>query len=333
MNAFAALTPVAGRARSHPMRARGWVAIAMLWAGPALAQSPAGPATQPTTQPAADTAADSAADSAATQPATQPATRPTAAVSADAATLLEAIAHAYRAAPALKVTGTLVGDFDVAARHQTFQLPVTGVTDGHGRFLHTARGAGLLVSDGADAFLYDQKRNSFAKLDASAGRAPTDQIDPAIVSVLLDENPSLLLAVCDAPADVLKACATSIHLASIHSTSIHSSSQSTDSQSTDSQSTAPSLVLETPDKRYTWEFDPSTHFLTRCTIDFSPAFKARGAAGVKRAAAVLTYTSTTTDQPAADAFSWSPPPGSTEMSLGRELLKKNLADESPATQP
>ncbi|MGN6505508.1 MAG: hypothetical protein ACTHM6_08100 [Tepidisphaeraceae bacterium] len=297
----------------------------MLWAGPALAQSPAGPATQP--------AAESAADSATTQPATQPATRPTAAVSADAATLLEAIAHAYRAAPALKVAGTLVGDFNVAGRHQTFHLPVTGVTDGHGRFLHTARGAGLLVSNGADAFLYDQKRNSFAKLDATAGRAPTDQIDPAIVSVLLDENPSLLLAVCDAPADVLKACATSIHLPLIYFPSIHSSSQSKDSQSAVSQPRASTLVLETPDKCYTWDVDPDTYFLTRCTIDFSPAFKARHAAGVKRVSAVLIYTSTTTDAPPAEAFSWSPPPGSTEMSLGRELLKKNLADESPATQP
>ncbi|MGN6627446.1 MAG: hypothetical protein ACTHLN_12590 [Tepidisphaeraceae bacterium] len=285
------------------------LAIAWLWAGSALAQSPADPATQP--------------DTAATQPATQPATRPMADVSADAAPLLEAVARAYRAAPALKVAGTLVGDFDVAGRCQTFNLPVTGVTDGHGRFLHTAQGTGLLVSNGADAFLYDQKRNSFAKLDATTGRAPTDQIDPAIVSVLLDENPSLLLALCDAPADVLKACATSIHSPSIHSSS----------QSTASQSAASTLVLETPDKRYTWECDPSTHFLTRCTIDFSPAFKARGAAGVKRVSAVLTYTSTTTDAPAAEAFSWSPPPGSTEMSLGRELLKKNLADESPATQP
>ena len=113
MNAFAAMTPVAGRARSRPMRARGCLAIAMLWAGPALAQSPAGPATQPTTQPAADTAAEPAPDSAATQPATQPATRPTAAVSADAAPLLEAIARAYRAAPALKVAGTLVGGLEI----------------------------------------------------------------------------------------------------------------------------------------------------------------------------------------------------------------------------
>ena len=250
-------------------------------------------------------AASSAQSSSAptTFPTTAPATRPTANVSVDAAPLLDALAKTYSRVEPLRVTGVIVGDFDVAGRKKVFTLRVSGITDGAGRFIHKADGSGLLVNNGKQAYLFDSKRDTFAELPAMAARVSPAELDESVVNVLLDENPALLLTLTSDPAGLLKQVATKIHLSQ-----------------TPPGGANKQLVLELPQKRITLSVDPTRDTITSSTIDYASVFKARGATDVKSVKAVLTY------EPAkshftADDFAWSPPADATEISLGGELLR------------
>lgn len=258
-------------------------AAAALAAGPTTTEAAAtGPAT---TSPATTRST--------TSPAT---TQATAAVDADAEPVLARLAAAYAGDQPLHVTGRLEGEFDVAGRRRTYTLPVDGRTDGAGRYRHDAGPAGLLVSDGVHAYLFDARRGAFATLKAKPGRPVPDDVDPAVRSILLDENPALLLSLTTDPAGLLRHSARVIRLAPA------------------TQPADAGLVLEGPQKLWTFRLTPAGT-IRSATIDYTPLMTARRATHVKTAKVTLTYDSTSNAPPPADAFTWLPPATATEFDL------------------
>lgn len=254
------------------------------------------------------------------QPATTQAatTRASADVSAAAAPVLDRLAAAYANAVPMDFVASVVGTFDVAGRSKMYTLEISGRTDGDGRFFHYGSGVGLLVSDGTNAYLYDQRRNAYAELQATPRRPAPAELDEAISDVLIDENPALLLTLTTDPAGLLKHLAKAVRL-----------------PAGKADGRADGLVLELPMKLITLEVDPKTGLITRSTIDYAPAMTARHAAGVRRADAVLTYTRqahAATTMPA-DAFAWQPPATASQIVLHAELLRsmspRGGSDKSP----
>ncbi|HEX8325865.1 MAG TPA: hypothetical protein VF595_18315 [Tepidisphaeraceae bacterium] len=259
-------------------------------------------------------------------PATAPATtQAMARVEPDAEPVLARLAAAYAAVGPLHVTGQIVGTFDVAGRRQVYQLPVDGRTDGVGRFRHDAGYAGLIVSDTIRTFIYDQRRGAYTKLPADADRAPGRQpaadVDSALVSVLLDENPILLLTLTDDPAALLRRAATTIRLA---------------------PTTRPDdfgLVLEQPAKQITLRLDARDATIRASDIDYAPLMKSRKATAVKAAGATLTYTRAVAESSPPETFTWQPPDTATEFDLPGPPEQKELARSattrptSPSTRP
>jgi len=250
-----------------------------------------------------------ATQSATSRPAT---TQSLATVSEEAAPLLAKLSDAYLHAGPLKVSGTIIGRFDVAGRSKTYTLDVFGQTDGDGRFYHygqtDGRGIGLVISDGKNGYLYDQHRNSFAELDVTRGRCEPGDLNEAISDVLIDENPALLLCLTNDPASLLRMLTSSI-------------------KRSDGKD-ASELVLDLKSRRITLRLDEKTGRITRSTIDYGPIFTTRHAAGVKSVSAVLTYT---VQQPGEKiSYTWSPPATASQMRLGNELLRGR---EDPTTRP
>ena len=241
---------------------------AIAWVGVAIAGIAAGPTSAPTTSPAPVAASAPATSPATTRVTRGPATSQ-AAVDPAAQALLDRLQKAYTAAGPLHVVGDVVGDFDVAGRRKRYTLHVDGRTDGDGHFRHDVGATGLIVNDGKTAYLYDGKRDAFATLDAFDGRQPAGDIDQALIDVLLDENPALLLSLTTDPDALLRRSAKAIRPA-----------------------TQPcALVLEVTDKTITLRLRPDDGTIARSEVDFRPLMKSRHAQAVVAADATLRYES------------------------------------------
>lgn len=240
-----------------------------------------------------------------TEPASQPTTRPLATVEPGGELLLEQLNAAYAKPGPRHVVGEIKGLFDVAGRSKAYSMAVEGRTDGHGRFLHDAGPAGLIVGNGKSAYLYDRRRDAFATLTAMADRLPADQIQSPLINILLDENPALLLSLTTEPAALLKRSVKTIRPAMQPS----------------------ALVLERAAKRITLHLNSEDGTIRSSDIDFIPLMEKRGAAGVKAAGATLTYTVQSAEAPGEKAFDWQPPATATEFSA-----VPPAPPQAPATQ-
>ena len=234
------------------------------------------------------------------------ATRGAATVAAAAEPLLAKLNRAYAAGP-LNVEGELVGTFDVAGRRHTYRLPITGQTDGRGRFVHDAGAAGRIVAGDQRGVLFDRRRNAFATFDAPAARVAAADLEPALVDILLDENPALLFGlVTDADA-ILRSAAGQI-------------------------SVADGLVLRLTDKTITLHLnDDGT--VRASDIDYTPLMKAHDAVAVKAAQVTLTYRTASRTEPPADIYAWDPPATATEFALHEEMMRPAGPATGPATRP
>ena len=298
------------------------VVAAVLIVGPAAhGQSPKLP---PVTRPA--DAAPPPLPS--TRPASRPTSGPTTVAAPDPAAVrwLNRAAAAYGPARPLTVAGTLVGTFDVAGRRRVYTLQVRGVTDGQGRFAHRAEGVGLLVNDGHDAYVFDAGRNTYARLPASTQRAGangTAAVDASVVSVLLDENPALLLTLTTDPAALLTAASQS-PLRPATGPTTTATRPTTGPTTGPASATGPAevgLVVDRGGKTVTLWADPVTGEIRRAVLDYGPAFAARHTYGLKTARVELTYDPPTHGPPPATAFAWQPPVTATEFTLPSELLQ------------
>ena len=239
-------------------------------------------------------------------------THASATVDVAAEPLLAKLNAAYADGP-LTVEGELVGTFDVAGRRHVYRMPITGQTDGDGRFVHDAASAGRIVAGEKKGVLFDRRRNAFATFDAPGGRVPATELEPALIDILLDENPALLLSLVTDPDAALRLAAKRI----VPST-----------RPSASQPAGGAVTLELEDKTIDLHLD-ADGTIRSSFIDYTPLMTARGAVAVKAASVTLTYRSATRAAPTTTAYAWEPPPTATEFALHDEMMQTTR----PATRP
>ena len=272
--------------------------------------------TRSTTAPvaASQSATLPATQGVATQPASQPSSRP-ANVTPEAADVIRKLQDAITAAGAMQIDGEVTGQFDVAGRSHTYVAQLRSLVAPDGRFRHELVGYGLIVGGEKKITFYDPRRNSFATTDRAAAQAPAADIPAPLVSVLLDENPLLLLALTSEPEKLLASSAKSTALGS----------------GDDAENDV--LVVQSPDVRRAFSIDRRTHLMSKVTIDYQPRFAQRGA---KNTTATVTIRYT---QVAADAkidarqFTFTPPQSATEFNISPPAPPGEELIEGAATQP
>lgn len=277
---------------------------------------------------AAGAIAQTAGDTPATAPAiilpvtTQAATRPTAEVSPAAEPLLKQLADAYAQALPLKVEAKIAGRFDVAGRSKAYELAVRSHTSDGIRFIHTADGAGLIVSNGKRGFLYDERRKVYATLEVKNERVTPDALDEAISDILLEENAALLPALVTDAGELLERLATKIDVGP--------------AETIDGLPHATLVLTRKEDATVTLAISPQTGLVRRAIIDYKPLLKERGAAAIQAGELVADFSITRQINEDAKAYDWQPPDDADETTLARELLQSQPGRPTrrgPTTRP
>ncbi len=233
----------------------------------------------------------------ATQPATQPSTtESTAKISSDAQPIIDAVVAAYEKLHSLDVRGTLNGLIDAGGEKKQETLAFAGAYSSPNRFRHTLEGNVICGSTGTQAYEYLIKRNLYRASEAPKDKVAAAELPGALSEILLDQNPSLLLALAKDPASEIASAATEVSL-------------SDDVKVGDDMCKA--LRLSLKDKSVmTLAIDPATHLIRQATVDFKPRMEARQVPDVKTATLTLDYKTSTPDAaPKEDQFAWAPPAG------------------------
>ena len=226
-----------------------------------------------------------------------PATRPAAQISPDAATLLQKVTDAYGKLKSIQAAGTIAINFDGGGQKKSERTDITGSYLSPNEFRHELKGADVIDSDGKNLIAFVMGQNSYLQFDAPATRA--EGLPMQVGEVMMDQDPSLLLALAPDAGKVLSSDATIICKAA--DITLDGTNYSVLSIATDDQDTQ---AL----------FDPKTNLLRRMTHDLTRSYKARGVPDVKVATVTVDYTQTTPDAAGgADAvafakqFAWTPP--------------------------
>lgn len=243
-------------------------------------------------------------------------TRALATVDAAAEPILAKLNTAYAGGP-LTVEAELVGVFDVAGRSRTYRLAITGQTDGNGRFVHDAASAGRIVAGEKRGVVFDRRRNAFATFDAPGARVPAADLEPALIDVLLDENPALLFGLVTDPDATLRMAAQRIRPATRPSTS---------------RPAGDGVVLELEDKTIELNLN-ADGTVGSSVIDYTPLMTTRRAVAVKAAAVTLTYRSAKPVAPSTDVYTWEPPATATEFALHDEMIQTTRPATRPSRRP
>jgi len=231
----------------------------------------------------------------------------------DARAILARIDRAYSAATSVRLRATVINGFDVAGRVNEDKNEVIASTDGL-HFSHELVSRGRVTCAVAGVFLYDYTRDVYATFPAPTQRTAQD-IDQAVVDVLLEENPALLLSLTDAPSELL----------SLHAKSLERGRDEDEL-----------LIRRDDDADVRLRLDKTTGRVVEAVIDFEPVFVSRlsttrPANTARRATITLRYIPDATPVDAS-AFDWRPPSSAELIELPRELLMPTPAD-APTTQP
>ncbi|MBC7785767.1 MAG: hypothetical protein H7144_18220 [Burkholderiales bacterium] len=274
------------------------------------------PATQPASRPA--TAPTS-------RPGTQPASRPAVKIDEAAKPLLERIRAAYTNEQPRRLVAHITGIFDVAGRSRNYQLEVESLTNGAGRFIHRVRDVGTVAQNAEKLILYDLKRNSFGTLKTPDRRVSASDLPEAVVEILIDENPALLLCLSTEPDKALLLGAMRAHV------------------------DAGRLIITSENEKRTLDLD-TNGLIRRMEINYTPLLASRGTANVKSALVTLEYAPPELPAAVADAefefvppetaseFPLEPPPAVTAVERVRKRLRATTGPTSgptsgPATMP
>lgn len=120
--------------------------------------------------------------------AAEPTTRP-----ADVQKLLDEMKQAYSKVNSLKLTGTISREFDVAGEVTNEEAAIEATFLAPDRFRHAAQGDATVGSDGKQSFFHIETMNRYL-LSPFDGKSLMETISPETRSVLLGQNPSLLMA-------------------------------------------------------------------------------------------------------------------------------------------
>ncbi len=249
----------------------------------------ADPATQAVTQPATQIAR-------AELPVTQPATKPA------VTQLLGEMDLAYSKLAAARFDGNITGSFDVEGQQRNYEEAFSSSYAAPNQFRHEAKDDILLGSTGKTAYAYLKQRDQYQSFDAPRAKTGLADWPPSIITILADQNPSLLLAISRSASVELNELSRRITLEA--PTVIEGVSYDT-------------LRFDAGDDHeiITMLVDPATHLLKRVVFDKREPMKKAGAKDVNVALITVTYSlaATATSQPA-ETFAWIPPAGAIQVS-------------------
>src|SRR4051812_40915492 len=121
---------------------------------------------------------------------------PTTQISPDAQKLLEQVQSAYKDIKSLKLSGDLIGDFDVDGEKRTEKEQFTSSYAAPNRFRHEMKNEGTIAgSTGEQVYAFSKSHNVFTAADAPKGKSPTSDLPAAVAGLLSSQDVGLTLAI------------------------------------------------------------------------------------------------------------------------------------------
>jgi peroxiredoxin len=235
------------------------------------------------------------------RPTTQPDIASIPATQPSVNSVLSAVDSAYSRLQSAQFTGHVTGKFDINGQSNNLDQPFTSTFTAPNKFRHESTGELLLGSTGKTVYAYLNGRDEYQSTEAPKTRVASTDL-PAVVQVLAEQNPSLLLAISKSAVDELKQLSSKITLQA--PTTIDGIAYDT-------------LQFDVGDAHdsLTLLIDPGTHLLRRMITDRKNSSIKAGATDVKSATITVDYTTTLTDVPVDPArYAWSAPAGAVQVS-------------------
>jgi thiol-disulfide isomerase/thioredoxin/outer membrane lipoprotein-sorting protein len=225
-----------------------------------------------------------------TKPTTEPSYPP------QVAALLDQLRDAYAQASSLELSGTISFKFEGGGEERDEAAPFTAVFRAPNQFRHEVKDDLMVVCTGKKGYAYLPAKNQYFEFTAPAERDTKDLPD-ALVNVLSEQNPMLLLALSPDAGKRLVTGATDVQLASEQQ------------KIGDASYAVLSFARDNVNQRVF--IDPATHLVRRIEMDRTAALKKRGLDDVSVALVTLDATKVAPAASAGDdAFAWNPPVGS-----------------------
>jgi thiol-disulfide isomerase/thioredoxin/outer membrane lipoprotein-sorting protein len=217
---------------------------------------------------------------------------PTPQVSADARALLDKIRDGYAKLTALDVAGNVSIAFDGGGQQRNDHASFTGAFRSPNKFRHDMKDEATIVSTGEKVYTYIARKNAYVTDDAPKSRA--DGLPGQVAALLMDQDPSLALALSPNASAALIA---------------NSSDVSLGAEKTVAGVTYPTLKLVQADEDQTLLIDPKTNLIHSVQHDLMRSVKRQGVPNVKVALVTVDYTPVPVQAQAQNiSFEWTPPP-------------------------
>ncbi len=209
-------------------------------------------------------------------------------VSAEARVLLDQVRDAYGKLPSLDLAGKLSIQFDGGGQKRDDHAEFTGAFRSPNLFRHEMKNETTIDSNGQKIVTYLAGRNVYLTDDAPKSRAQglPDQVN----ELLMQQNPSLALALAPDASDLLIAGATDVRIG--------------DDRSINGQ-VYPNLKLTQSDEDETVLIDPRTHLIHSVEHNLLRSMQAHGVPNPNVALVTLSYEPAASSQ--AVSFDWTPP--------------------------
>lgn len=224
-------------------------------------------------------------------------------VSPEAQALIGQVASAYSGLTSLQVAGTFSADLDIAGQKRQENTPFSGSFKSPNRFRHELKDDVTVGSTGKKVYAYAKQPNVYFTSDAppEADRPAPADLPDAVQRILVQQNPSVLLAVAKDPEAAIKQDATEITTTA--PTTLGGTSYDTLLVSMGADKPSTKLLI-----------DPKTHLIRQAQTDLKADVVRRGAPDVKKAVVTIDYTTVTPDAPVADTqLAWAAPAGAREQ--------------------
>ena len=225
--------------------------------------------------------------------------------------LLTQLTGAYQKLNSIQLAGTVAVEFDAGGQKKSERSDITGSFQSPNKFRHDLKNEDTVISNGTKLLAYLNAKNSYLQFDAPKTRA--DGVPEQIGEVLMDQDPSLLLAISPDAGETLSAGATAINKAA--------------DVTLDGKAYA-SLQIVTADQDTQVAIDPGTGLVRQMKHDLSRSLKAQGVPNVNVAVVTVDYTQTV---PNAAALSAAPPAGGEVIATAYDWTPP--ADAKPMAAP
>lgn len=237
----------------------------------------------------------------------------------DAQAVLDQVRKAYSDLKSLRLEGTLKSSFDSGKEKRQQEQKFTASYQAPNQFRHELADQLIVGSSENALFAYNARSNTFLMADAPDPQAPLKDIPSPVPSILMQQNPSLFMAIEKNPLSGWTDGISSVEKA-----------QDTD---VDGKSFTTLKMQGRGNITYTMLIDPQTHLIRRITADLSGAISKRGDSDMKSAEYVIDYTTSEKDAQFPDNhFAWLAPQGAQDVGQGQQAAAKpsDAAQNRPA---